>query len=870
MKIIMWNIRDMGKKARLRQLKEMLAKEKPDIIGLQEMIKRHFDERELKALAPGGKFKWGWLAASGHSGGILLGVKEEVLEVEDWDSGDYYMGAQIRHRTTNIRWICLTVYGPAQHDRSGEFLEELGTKCKGSILPILIGGDFNLIRSEEDKNLGIGNQRWITAFNSFIETLDLREIYRGGGGYTWSNKQARPILCNLDRILVSTDWEEKFPLANLRSLTRLGSDHSPLLLDTGGEMPRGQPQFRFERHWFEEEGLLELIETKWSQQRAKWSRETYSMDKWHNGISDLRKHLKGRGANLRGHYKREKDRLTKEIEDIDRGCNKGERQAALLSRRLELESELERLMEKEEIYWQQRGGEKWVLEGDANTNFFHLVANGRRRRKAITRLEHEGREITDREGIQNVICNYYKQLFGKQTEKKVTMGVNTWGRSGRLTEEDNMLLTRPFTEEEIKEAVFSMKENSAPGPDGFGVIFYKRCWGVIKGELIDMISDFYLERLDIGRLNYGVVTLIPKVQNAENVKQYRPICLLNVSFKIFTKLIADRMSVVAQKIIDPCQTAFIKGRYILDGAVMLHEIVHELRVRKKKGVILKLDFEKAYDNVRWGFVEEVMIRKGFSDKLRGWIMSTIRGGRVCVNINGDNSPYFKTHRGLRQGDPLSPLMFNLAVDALAHIMNKAKEKGHIKGVNPHLVDGGITHLQYADDTIIMMEGDDDSIKNTKFVLYCFEWMSGLKINYHKGEVVTFGYDNRAQLEIAKALNCKVGKLPMTYLGLPISDKHLGAAAFNPVVDKMRMKLQPWKGKNITSGGRLTLTNSSLSSLPIYTMGIYLLQEGVHKQMDTIGSQFFWRGDCNKFKYHMVKWDHVCLPKDFGGLGILNT
>jgi mannosylglycoprotein endo-beta-mannosidase len=105
-------------------------------------------------------------------------------------------------------------------------------------------------------------------------------------------------------------------------------------------------------------------------------------------------------------------------------------------------------------------------------------------------------------------------------------------------------------------------------------------------------------------------------------------------------------------------------------------------------VILKIDFEKAYDSIRWDFVEEVMTRKGFNPKLRGWIMNTIQGGRVCVNINGKNEPYFRTYRGLRQGDPLSPLMFNLAADALDHILTQAKAKSHIRGVVPHLVPGG--------------------------------------------------------------------------------------------------------------------------------------------------------------------------------------
>ena len=100
---------------------------------------------------------------------------------------------------------------------------------------------------------------------------------------------------------------------------------------------------------------------------------------------------------------------------------------------------------------------------------------------------------------------------------------------------------------------------------------------------------------------------------------------------------------------------------------------------------MKIDFEKAYDSISWDFVEQVLIKKGFDEKAKQWIMSTARGDRVSININGENGPYIKTHTGLRQGDPLSAMLFNLAADTLDHILNKAKKQGHIKGVIPHLV-----------------------------------------------------------------------------------------------------------------------------------------------------------------------------------------
>ena len=278
--------------------------------------------------------------------------------------------------------------------------------------------------------------------------------------------------------------------------------------------------------------------------------------------------------------------------------------------------------------------------------------------------------------------------------------------------------------------------------------------------------------MDIARLNYGVITLVPKVKEANNIKQFRPICLLNASFKFFTKLLMDRLTGAARKIISTSQSAFIKGRFIQDSTVILHEVMHEMKQQGEKGIVFKIDYEKAYDSINWKFVEEVLERKGFDQKLKNWTISTVRGGRVCININGENGPYFKTHRGLRQGDSLSPLLFNLAADALDHMFDKAKQAGLLKVVVPHLIQGGITHLQYADDTIILTGCEDKYIKVMKFLLYCFEWMSGLKINYHKSEVIVFGVEEEEQQRIANMLNCKIGKLPMTYLGIPISEKNL--------------------------------------------------------------------------------------------------
>ncbi|WVZ94604.1 hypothetical protein U9M48_040475 [Paspalum notatum var. saurae] len=276
-----------------------------------------------------------------------------------------------------------------------------------------------------------------------------------------------------------------------------------------------------------------------------------------------------------------------------------------------------------------------------------------------------------------------------------------------------------------------MEHNKAPGPDGFAAEFYQVFWEIIKADLMAMFYDFYKGDLRFFSLNFGVITLLPKCQEAVKIQQFRPICPLNVSFKIFTKIATKRINVVAQKVIQPSQTTFLLRRYILEGVTILHETIHELHKKKLNGVIFKIDFEKAYDNVKWHFLQQTLRMKGFSPLWCQWIQQFVSKGSVAVKINNNVGRYFQTNKGLRQGDPLSPILFNLVVDMLAIFITRAKENGQVQGLVPHLVDGDLSILQYADDTILFMEHNLEQAKNMKIILCVFEKLSGLKINFHK-------------------------------------------------------------------------------------------------------------------------------------------
>jgi hypothetical protein len=269
--------------------------------------------------------------------------------------------------------------------------------------------------------------------------------------------------------------------------------------------------------------------------------------------------------------------------------------------------------------------------------------------------------VVDKEEIKELIYSFYINLMGSEEPRVLQLQEGIWVQDQKVSDEENENLLRSFSQEELDEVLKETKMDMAPSPDGFPVMFYKRCWPWIEAQVLQILNGFALGTVDIARLNFGILSLIPKVPGADNIKQYHLIALINVIFKIVAKAYAMRLSPVAHRVISFSQTAFIKGRLIRDGPLALHEIIHELKVKKMEVVLLKLDFEKAYDSVNWQFLREVLIKKGFDAAYVHRVMQLVSGGQTAISINGEVGPYFRNKRGVRQGDPISPLLFDLWV-----------------------------------------------------------------------------------------------------------------------------------------------------------------------------------------------------------------
>jgi hypothetical protein len=197
-----------------------------------------------------------------------------------------------------------------------------------------------------------------------------------------------------------------------------------------------------------------------------------------------------------------------------------------------------------------------------------MVANGKRRKTRIFRLEQDEGTVEGEEQLMSYITKYYKNLFGSSEVGRISLNESLVEDIPQVTSTESEMLVSEFSEKEIREAIFQMKHNKAPGPDGFLAEFYQVFWSLIKDDLMAKFRDFHKGDLPLFCLNFGTITLLPKEKEVKKIQQYRPICMLNVNFKIFTKVLANRLTSVACRITRPSQSAFLPGRYILEGVVI--------------------------------------------------------------------------------------------------------------------------------------------------------------------------------------------------------------------------------------------------------------------------------------------------------------
>ncbi|KAG8372750.1 hypothetical protein BUALT_Bualt12G0099300 [Buddleja alternifolia] len=334
-----------------------------------------------------------------------------------------------------------------------------------------------------------------------------------------------------------------------------------------------------------------------------------------------------------------------------------------------------------------------------------------------------------------------------------------------------------------------------------------------------------------------------------------------------------RLKPMMEDLVSPMQSSFIPRRGTHENILILQEMVHSIRRSRNRdgGMIIKIDHEKAYDKVNWGFLRQTLTFFGFPESLIKLIMCCVMSSQPRVIWNGETPPSLNPMCGLRQGDPLSLYLFVLCMERLAYLIEEEVDKGAWKPLR--VCRGGpcFSHLFLAYDLIFMARVSFSNVNSIRRVLYQFSHSSGLQVNMGKSKVFFSPHlDIEYQQRLARSLGLVITRDLGKYLGAPIHHGRVSPSLFRPLIDKIQGRLSSWKEKLLDMATRATLIHSVTSAMPTHLMHTAWLPTGTCKHLDKMNRAFLWARDGNPRKMHTIKWDKITKDKSKGGLGIKET
>ncbi|GJW05636.1 RNA-directed DNA polymerase, eukaryota [Tanacetum coccineum] len=425
-------------------------------------------------------------------------------------------------------------------------------------------GDFNEVRNKNERFGTIFNVHGANAFNSFISMANLEEVPLGGCSFTWCHRSASK-MSKLDRFLMS------------ESLLK---------------------------------GFENFVNEVWREAPVDNSNAMINMM---NKLKYLKKKIRVWNG-MRQSPKTRKHVLKQELADLEMIIDKGDASSDTLHKRVEVVKSIQEVDKLCAMEASQKAKIKWAIEGDENSKYYHGILNKKRNQLSIRGVLVEGDWVENPNMVKNEFLNHFKNRFDRPKSVRPMLNMEFPHHLNSMQQLD---LEAEVSNEEIKKAVWDCGVDKSPGPDGFTFGFYKRFWSLIEKDVLAAVKYFFhYSRIPKG-CNLSFIALIPKTPEAKMVKNFRPISLIGSLYKIIV--------VVLEDIVNEVQSAFVADRQILDGPFILNEVLQWCKLKKKHSFILKIDFEKAYDSVRWDYLDDVLRKFGFGEKWCGWIQESIHG-----------------------------------------------------------------------------------------------------------------------------------------------------------------------------------------------------------------------------------------------------
>ncbi|CAN1846005.1 LINE-1 retrotransposable element ORF2 protein [Linum perenne] len=416
-----------------------------------------------------------------------------------------------------------------------------------------------------------------------------------------------------------------------------------------------------------------------------------------------------------------------------------------------------------------------------------------------------------------------------------------------------------------------MHPDKSPGPDGLNPAFYQRFWDVVGPDVIQDCRSWLINKHIPTEARATDIVLLPKKDDATRMSDLRPISLCNVRYRIVAKVLANRMRRIMADIIPEEQSAFIKGRSIVDNVLIAFETLHAMNIRRtaKIGeVALKVDISKAYDRVEWKYLEAIMEKMGFNRNWIDLVLLSVQSVEYSVLINSSRSEPFVPGRGLRQGCPLSPFLFLICAEGLSALVRKEVEDDHLHGVRVCNRAPPVTHLLFADDSFFFFRAEIEEARRVKRIFQTYGQASGQLINFAKSGIF-FSKSTHVMLQdgVKAILGVSEPFDRGKYLGMPSFVGRRKKDTFMFIKERIWERIQKWKGRMLSKGGKEVLVKSVLQAIPIYSMNVFMLPVTLVTEIERLINSFWWGDNTNGERgIAWMRWERLCVKKTDGGMG----
>ncbi|CAI0417866.1 unnamed protein product [Linum tenue] len=858
--LIVWNVRGLGDFGKRGRVKRLLARRKASIVGLVETKWNQCSDELIAGVSGSRDSGWAAVNAVCNAGGIAIYWDKNCFRSVSSRVGAYYLQVDFQEECSQKLWSLAVVYGPQDREEKLAFIREIDDLCSGTEIPLCIAGDFNLVRSHEDYRGARRNTTLMDEFNECININGLLEIPLSGSLFTWCRGDGSDSFSRIDRAFINQGFDQLYQNCSMMALERVESDHNPLLIKLGAQDRIRRP-WKFENMWLQDERFFRDLET-WMRSDVEGFGAAF---RWSQRLQNLKGLIKVWNKEVFGNINTRIEMVLSKINELDLAGQARPLSGGEINDINGLKIDLSRLLSLQEILWRQKVKEQWLKLGDDNSRYFHVVANNKRRFNMIECINIQGVRFEGRADVAKGVVDFYTSFFRESVVRR------PFPRNlelAKLNESEAASLMQVFSEAEIWTSLRDSDGWKAPGPDGFSWDFYKRCWPLIRGEVLNALSEFHETGTLPKRITHSFLCLVPKRDAVEDIKDLRPISLMGSLNKLISKILARRLSLVLPKLVSSFQQASVRGRQISEAALIGFELLDSRKKSRRPGLIFKLDIERAFDCVSWGCLFRTLAAVGFPRKWCDWIRGTMCSPVISTIINGEAKGFFNTGKGLRQGDPLSPGLFTLIMELLSSMLSKLRDEGKIRGffMNDLGREGEVTHLLFADDTLIFCEASVDQVLYILSALVCFQAVSGLKINLEKSMMIAVGDVPNPEF-FAAVFGCNWTRDAVRYLGYPLGAKVNSATIWEPIIEKMERRLAGWKGRLLSLGGRLVLNSAVLNSQPTYFFSLFKAPRGAIQKMEKIQRRFIWGGTGEDRKMPLVNWDLCKASKDNGGLAI---